>query len=123
MAYQSFEELEVWQLARKFAENIYQALAERRDFGFKNQIIAAACSISNNITEGSERIHRNEFVQVLGYAKGSAGETWNQLHLAADLGYIPSARAEQLRADIRVIGGKLYTLIAASVHRNLPLYS
>ena len=111
MAYQSFEELEVWQLARKFAGAIYRELENCRDYHFRNQITDAACSISNNIAEGSERLHRTEFIQFLGYAKGSAGETRNQLYLAADLNYIEAARAEQLRADARLIGGKLYALI------------
>ena len=111
MAYQSFEELDVWKLARKFAVEIYRNLDDCRDYNFKNQITAAACSISNNIAEGSERIHRTEFVQFLNYAKGSAGETRNQLYLAADLGYIASDQAESLRADARLIGGKLYALI------------
>ncbi len=111
MAYQSFEELEVWQLARKFAGEIYRELDGCRDYHFRNQITDAACSISNNIAEGSERLHRSEFIQFLGYSKGSAGEARNQLYLAEDLGYILPARATQLRADARLIGGKLYALI------------
>ncbi|MEY2878624.1 MAG: hypothetical protein RLZZ15_1004 [Verrucomicrobiota bacterium] len=111
MAYQSFEDLDLWKLARKFAGDIYRELAGCRDFNFRNQITDAACSISNNIAEGSERLHRKEFIQFLGYAKGSAGESRNQLYLAEDLGYITPARANQLRADARLIGGKLYALI------------
>ncbi len=111
MPYQSFEQLEVWQLARKFAGDIYRELSGCRDFNFRNQITDAACSISNNIAEGSERLHRAEYIQFLGYAKGSAGEARNQLYLAEDLGFIPATRAEQLRADVRLIGGKLYALI------------
>jgi four helix bundle protein len=111
MAYQSFEELEVWQMARKFTVAVYRELDQCRDFNFRNQITAAACSISNNIAEGSERLHRAEYIQFLGYAKGSAGETRNQLYLAPDLGYIAAERAASLRADARLIGGKLYALI------------
>ena len=111
MAYQSFEDLEVWQLARKFAVSIYRELDGCRDYHFRNQISDAACSISNNIAEGSERLHRAEYIQFLGYAKGSAGETRNQLYLASDLGYIPTERADALRADVRLIGGKIFALI------------
>jgi len=111
MAYQSFEELEVWKLARKFAGDIYRELDGCRDFNFRNQITDAACSISNNIAEGSERLHRKEFIQFLGYAKGSAGESRNQLYLAEDFGFVSGERANQLRADARLIGGKLYALI------------
>jgi four helix bundle protein len=111
MAYQSFEDLEVWRLARKLAGDIYRALGACRDYNFRNQITDAACSISNNIAEGSERIHRSEFIQFLGYAKGSAGESRNQLYLAEDLGYIAPENAEQLRSEARLIGGKIYSLI------------
>ncbi len=111
MACQSFEDLEVWQLARKFAADIYLALNRCRDYGVRNQITDAACSISNNIAEGSERLHRAEFIQFLGYAKGSAGESRSQLYLAEDLGFIAPAPAAQLRADARLIGGKIYALI------------
>ncbi|MEX2044147.1 MAG: four helix bundle protein [Opitutus sp.] len=111
MPYQGFEELEVWQLARRFAGAIYRELEGCRDYHFRNQITDAACSISNNIAEGSERLHRAEYIQFLGYSKGSAGETRNQLYLAEDLGYIAPKRANQLRADARLIGGKLYALI------------
>ena len=111
MAYQGFEELEVWQLARKHAVAIYREMEGCRDYHFRNQITDAACSISNNIAEGSERLHRKEYTQFLGYAKGSAGETRNQLYLAADLGYIAPERATTLRADARLIGGKIYALI------------
>ena len=111
MPYQSFEQLEVWQLARKFAVDIYHELSGCRDFNFRNQITSAACSISNNIAEGSERLHRAEYIQFLGHAEGSAGETRNQLYLAEDLGFIIPEKAEQLRTDVRLIGGKLYALI------------
>jgi four helix bundle protein len=101
----------VWRLARAFAGTIYRELSNCRDYHFRNQITDAACSISNNIAEGSERIHRAEFIQFLGYAKGSAGEARNQLYLAEDLGYIVPERAARLRIDVRLIGGKIYALI------------
>ena len=117
MAFQSFEDLEVWRLARAFAVTVYRELEHCRDYSFKNQIGAAACSISNNIAEGSERLHRTEYVQFLGYAKGSAGEVRNQLYLAEDLGYIAPDRANHLRAEARLISGKLYALIRSLTAR------
>lgn len=111
MAYRGFEDLDVWKLARTFAVAIYRELRGCRDFHFRSQITEAVCSISNNIAEGSERLHRAEYIQFLGYSKGSAGEARNQLYLAEDLGYISPERASQLRTDARLIGGKLYALI------------
>ncbi|MBL9213261.1 MAG: four helix bundle protein [Opitutaceae bacterium] len=111
MAYQSFEQLEVWRLARKLAGDVYAEIRPCRDFHFRGQITNAVCSIANNLAEGSERLHRKEFIMFLGYAKGSAGEVRNQLYRAEDLGYITSDRAAQLRADARLLGGKIYALI------------
>lgn len=119
MAYRSFEELEVWRLARKLVGEVHAEMRPCRDFHFRGQITNAACSISNNIAEGSERIHRGEFILFLGYAKGSAGEVRNQLYLAEDLGYISAARASQLRADARLLGGKIYALIRSLSSRHL----
>jgi four helix bundle protein len=45
----------------------------------KDQLRAAASSISNNIAEGFEYDSPKSFIQFLGYAKGSAGEVFNQL--------------------------------------------
>ena len=111
MAYQSFENLEVWHLARKFAVDVYRTLDGCRDYNFRGQITSAACSIYNNIAEGSERIRRREFIQFLDYAKGSAGEARNQLYLAEDLGYITTESAERLRNAVRLISGKTFALI------------
>jgi len=111
MAYQSFEELEVWHLARTFAVDIYRAFGGCRDYNFRHQVTDAACPISNNIAEGSERIQPSEYIQFLNYAKGSAGGARNQLYLGEDLGFLPESAAEKLRTDARHIGGKLYALI------------
>jgi four helix bundle protein len=111
VAYQSFEQLEVWQLARKFTVDIYRALDGCRDYHFRNQITDAANSISNNIAEGSERLSRPDFIRFLGYAKGSAAEARSQLYLAADLGYIMPEISQKLRENACVISSKVFNLI------------
>lgn len=116
MPYQPFEDLEVWRLARTLTATVYRELETCRDFAFRDQLFRAAMSITNNIAEGAERLHRAEFVQFLGYAKGSAGEVRNQLYLAEDLRYISPERAEQLRVDVRVISAKLFSLIRSLGH-------
>ena len=114
MKYSRFEELPVWQDAIELAVRVYRFTthdAFNGRYSLKDQLERAAVSISNNIAEGSERLHRAEYIQFLGYAKGSAGETRSQLYLAEDLGYIGVDRATELRADVRLIGGKIYALI------------
>ena len=49
MKAQRFEDLEVWQDARKFIADIYLIFKDNRDWGFRDQICRASISISNNV--------------------------------------------------------------------------
>lgn len=88
---QSFEELQVWQKARIVCQRIYNiscAGSFAKDFSLRDQINRAAGSIIDNIAEGFERGGRNEFIQFLSIAKGSAGEVRSQLYRALDRNHI-----------------------------------
>ena len=91
MKVKTFENLQVWQDARVFIKSIYDLTSLdnfKKDYGLKDQIQRAAVSIMNNISEGFERDNNKEFVNFLGYAKGSAGEVRSMLYVALDLSYI-----------------------------------
>jgi len=91
MKVKSFEDMQVWQDARVFVKSIYELTASdvfKKDYGLKDQIQRAAVSIMNNISEGFERDNNKEFMNFLGYAKGSAGEVRSMLYVALDLKYI-----------------------------------
>ena len=69
-----FEELEVWQLARQLANDIYWLTQEgtfSKDYELKNQINRASGSVMDNIAEGFGRANRAEFIVFLGYSLGS----------------------------------------------------
>lgn len=83
-----FEDLLVWVKARELTQDIYKVLSMCRDRGFTDQIQRAAVSVMSNIAEGFERGTRQEFVNYLYIAKGSAGEVRAQLYVAQDCGYI-----------------------------------
>ena len=93
---QKFEELICWQKARLLTKEIYKSiniqtfkdLNLQRDYGFCDQIQRAAVSIMSNIAEGFERGTRQEFLNYLFIAKGSAGEVRAQLYVAYDIGYL-----------------------------------
>ncbi|OPX96593.1 MAG: hypothetical protein A4E60_03452 [Syntrophorhabdus sp. PtaB.Bin047] len=99
-----FEDLQIWQEARKLTISIYDATrlpSFARDFGLVNQIRKASISIGSNIAEGHERGGKQEFLQFLSVAKGSSGEVRSQLYLARDPGYIEKDKCEQLIGDFK----------------------
>lgn len=82
-----FEDLEIWQEARRLAEIIHKISIEtdlKTDFRFKEQIKSSSGSVMDNIAEGFERDGNLEFRQFLSIAKGSAGETRSQLYRVFD---------------------------------------
>lgn len=85
-----FEDLICWQKARELTKNIYFNLKDCKDFGFKDQIQRASVSVMSNIAEGFERGTKQEFLNYLYIAKGSAGEVRAQLYIALDAGYLNS---------------------------------
>jgi four helix bundle protein len=91
MQFKRFEEMPVWQDARKLTTLIYtwtQREKFARDFGLRDQIQRSAVSIMSNIAEGYERATRKDFLLFISYAKGSVGELRSQLYIASDLKYI-----------------------------------
>lgn len=79
---EKFEELEIWKIAVAIAVEIYllcDAEPLKSDWGMKDQIRRAACSMSDNIAEGFEYNNNPDFIRFLNYAKGSSGEFRNKL--------------------------------------------
>jgi four helix bundle protein len=86
-----FEDLQIWKEARSLSLNVFKITKEglfSKDFRFRDQIKASAGSVMDNIAEGFERSSRLEFINFLGYAKGSCGEVKSQLYRALDQDYI-----------------------------------
>ena len=110
----SFEELEVWKLARVLAGKIHGFASEGdfcKDYGFKDQIQRAAVSIVSNVAEGFERQSTNQFLHFLDIAVGSAGEVRAQLYLALDFGYIDRQQFLDATSDAKKIGRMLTKLM------------
>jgi four helix bundle protein len=86
-----FEDMEVWVLARKLANQIYDVSEKGAfawDFGLRDQMRRAAVSILSNIAEGYESDSDRQFIRYLGFAKASAGELRAQLYIALDRKYL-----------------------------------
>ncbi len=86
-----FEELECWREARALTRRIYRLTGHgnfARDFAFRDQIRRASVSVMSNIAEGFESRTTALFVDLLGRAKGSAGEIRAQLYIAHDADFL-----------------------------------
>jgi hypothetical protein len=62
--WKSFEEIEVWQLARQFCQDIFNIMQYdglKTDFSLKDQINRSSGSIMDNIAEGFGRDGTKEF--------------------------------------------------------------
>jgi len=106
----SFEDLEVWQRSRVLAVQVCRVFRECRDFGLRDQITRSAVSVPSNIAEGAERNTKPEFVQFLGYAKGSLAELRTQLTIAKDLGYLSEQESAPMLDEAAQLSRMLYRL-------------
>jgi four helix bundle protein len=109
-----FEDIEAWQLSRKFARDIYDCTYKplfSKDHALKNQIRRSAGSVMDNIAEGFERGGSKEFIQFLFVAKSSMAECRSQMYRAYDLGYISQEQLNNLYTDSQNIAGKLRNFI------------
>ncbi|HWE87650.1 MAG TPA: four helix bundle protein [Terracidiphilus sp.] len=72
-------------------------------FGLVNQMRRASVSIASNISEGYGRSTKGEYLQFLGYARGSKCELQTQLVIARSLGFGTEnsrRQVDQLCADV-----------------------
>ena len=118
---EQFEEMEVWQKARRLTTRIYGLSRTgefAKDFGLRDQIQRAAVSVMSNIAEGFERRSDKSFQQFLSIANGSVGEVRCQLYVALDLGYISNGAFDECQREAiqtgRMITGLLQYLRSSS---------
>jgi four helix bundle protein len=119
----TFEEIEVWQKARRLTSLIYR-ISNRglfaKDFALKGQIRKAGFSIMSNIAEGFERSGRKEFIQFLSIAKGSAGEVRSILYVAFDQEYFSKTEFDELLSLAKEIGCMIYGWIQYLKKTGIP---
>src|SRR5213596_3748818 len=85
--YQKFEELPVWQEAKRLYNVVLDLLEEPNvplTPGFRNQLDRAALSVSNNVAEGFERSTTNELQAFIAIARGSSGEVRSMMAVVKD---------------------------------------
>ncbi len=106
-----FEELDVWKKSARLSAEIYKALAELKDYGFRDQITRAGLSIPSNVAEGYERNSNKELTLFLNYAKGSAGELRTQIYIGMEIGYINREVGKSWLQEAEEISKMLHGLI------------
>lgn len=92
---QDFQNLAVWQCARRMARATYEltaGLPPGEQFGLQAQMRRAAISVCSNIAEGRGRRGDRGFRRFLGLAMGSACELGCELILAVDLNLVDEGR-------------------------------
>jgi four helix bundle protein len=86
-----FEKLIAWKKAKELTRSVYHLtdfFPQHEQYTLTSQIRRAAISIPSNIAEGSGRASVKEKNHYLEIAFGSLTETYCQLLIASELGYI-----------------------------------
>jgi four helix bundle protein len=117
MAFQSFEDLEVWQRGCRLAVDIFKTFASCGDFTMQDQVQRAALSVPSNVAEGYERNSNKEFIRFLNIAKGSCGELRTQLYISRKLDFLTKSDFDRLIGEAKEISAMLQGLSRAVAKR------
>jgi four helix bundle protein len=117
MAFQSFEDLEVWQRGCRLAVDVFKTFAGCRNFTMQDQVQRAALSVPCNVAEGYERDSNKEFIRFLNIAKGSGGELRTQLYISRKLDFIKKTDSDRLVKESKEISAMLHGLSRAVAKR------
>ena len=108
--YQTFEDLEVYQVAREFRKALYRVakrLPQEEKFGLTSQIRRASVSLTNNIAEAHGRFHFLDQIKFMLQSRGSLEELLDDLNVCEDEAYLPIQEIESLRRE----GWRVHKLI------------
>ncbi len=98
----TFEDLEVYKIAREFGrniENIIKKLPSDEKYRLVSQMRRAKLSITNNIAEGYGRFHFQENIQFCRQARGSIYELIDDFIECFEYAYINEDELLQLKTD------------------------
>ena len=100
--FRTFEDLEVYQLAREFRKKMYgvtRRLPDFEKFELASQIRRAAVSLTNNIAEGHGRYHFADQVRFFLASCGSLQELVDDLNVCDDEKYLESDKVSELKSE------------------------
>ena len=108
--FKTFEDLEVYQVAREFRKAMYRVarrLPEEEKYALANQIRRAAVSLTNNIAEGHGRFHFLEQIKFGLQSRGSLQELIDDLNVCSDEEYLQAAEI----SDLKQQGWRVYQIL------------
>ena len=113
----SFEDLEVYKLAREFSRKVgklIQKLPPVEDYNLKGQMRRAKLSMTNNIAEGYGRYHFQENMQYCRQSRGSICELIDDFNECYDNAYIHQGYRDELKSDayqlMKVLNGYIASI-------------
>lgn len=101
-----FEKLEVWKKSRGLVSKVYtltRQFPDEEKYALSRQLTRAIVSVPSNIAEGTSRFSSKDQLRFYEIAYGSLLEAFNQLILAADLGFITQDDVNDLRLEFQDI--------------------
>ena len=101
-SFRTFEDLEVYQVAREFRKTMYavsRRLPNFEKFELASQVRRAAVSLTNNIAEGHGRYHYLEQIKFTLQSRGSLEELIDDLNVCDDEHYLPAAEVAKLKQE------------------------
>jgi len=114
-----FEKLEVWQLAKELAVELYGATKKfpvEERYGLVSQINRAVISVVSNIAEGASRTSKKDRAHFYQIAYSSLMEVAAQLIIAYELTFISSPENAKLREKLHEISNKLNALYKSQLN-------
>ena len=103
MAYQNFEELEVWKKGRVLKNEVFETVKSfpsEEKFRLIDQLIRSSRSVTTQIAEGHGRRTFPDRIRFCIIARGSLSETLNHFIDAADCKYISDEQLFHYRSKI-----------------------
>jgi four helix bundle protein len=123
MAYNSFEEMPVWQKAMELAVSIFkltEKLPKKEDYGLTSQIRSSALSVPGNIAEGFGRKHTKDKLNFYYDSRGSLSETKNHLIYGYKVEYFNRSEFEKHANLIENTWKELNSLINSLQKKTQP---
>ena len=112
--FQTFEDLEVYKIARQFRKTMYavnRRLPDFEKYELGSQIRRASVSLTNNMAEGHGRFHYPDQIRFFLHSRGSLEELIDDLNICLDERYLPGDEVttlkEQARSVLILINGYL----------------